>query len=61
MNAFGHLNQRSAGFVAADYQFSQIDVYKYNPTNVQYEYSFNNGLQVSNEVQNAAFNPPSKE
>ena len=58
---FGHLDKKSARFVAADYQFSQIDVYTYNPTNVQYEYSFNTGLQVSDEVQDAAYNPPSKE
>lgn len=58
---YGHLNKDATQFVAADYQYAQIDVYKYTPTKMTYEYSFNNGLSVSSEVLGAAYNPRSKE
>ena len=57
---YGHLNEDSSRFAAADYQYGQIDIYKYAPTNIAYMYSFNNGLS-SGERMGAAYNPRSKE
>ena len=54
---FGHLNERSTEFVGADYQYGEIDVYKYAPTRLTYLYSFNNGLDAGDDVEGAAFNP----
>lgn len=54
---FGRLNAKSTEFVAADFQYGQIDVYKYSPTKLSYEYSFDNGLSPSNDVEGTAVNP----
>jgi hypothetical protein len=58
---FGHLNQNSTEYAAADYQNSQIDIYKYSPKSLKFEYSFNNGLSASYGVEGVAFRPRSKE
>lgn len=58
---FGHLNKSSMAFVTADYQYGQIDVYKYANGTLTYRYSFNNGLTASQDVIGAAFNPNSRE
>ncbi len=42
---------------AADFEFGQVDVYKYGPTSLTYEYSFNNGLSASDDVEGVAVNP----
>jgi hypothetical protein len=55
--AFGDLNKRSTAFVGADFQYGEADVYKYKPTRLTYEYSFDNGLDASDGVEGAAFNP----
>jgi hypothetical protein len=57
---YGHLNEDGSRFAAADYQYGQIDIYKYTPTNITYMYSFNNGLSAG-ERMGAAYNPRSKE
>ncbi|MBV8345828.1 MAG: hypothetical protein JO190_12665 [Candidatus Eremiobacteraeota bacterium] len=54
---FGHLNEQSTEFIGADFQYGEADVYKYTPTRLTYEYSFDNGLDASDEVEGAAFNP----
>jgi hypothetical protein len=41
---YGHLNEDSTRLAMADYQFGQVDVYRYSPTAITYLYSFNNGL-----------------
>ncbi|MGA2760118.1 MAG: hypothetical protein ABSF08_07380 [Candidatus Cybelea sp.] len=51
---YGHLNKDSAEFAAADSQYSSIDVYKYSPSSLTYEYSFDSGLS---SVDSVAFNP----
>ncbi|MGC1379415.1 MAG: hypothetical protein WA814_00170 [Candidatus Baltobacteraceae bacterium] len=58
---YGHLNKTSSSFAAADFQYGQIDVYKYAGSSLKYLYSFNKGLSVSDDVEGAAYNPPSKE
>lgn len=58
---YGHLNRNSTEFVAADYQYEQIDIYKYAPTKITYEYSFNNGLAPSSTIIGAAYAPRSRE
>lgn len=58
---FGHLNKKANGFVAGDFQNGQIDVYKYSPSALTYQYSFNNGLSASLIVEGAAYNPRSRE
>ncbi len=58
---FGHLDQKSKHFAAADYTLGEVDVYNYSPTNITYSYEFNNGLSSSLDVEGAAFNPRSNE
>lgn len=58
---FGHLNAYATKFVTGDYEYGQIDVYAYAPTKVKYAYSFNNGLNASELVEGAAYNPRSAE
>ena len=54
---FGHLNERSTEFVGGDFQYGEADVYKYTPTRLTYEYSFDNGLDASDQVEGVAFDP----
>jgi hypothetical protein len=60
-SVFGHLNKKSTEFIAGDYANGEIDVYKYSTKGLTYEYSFNNGLSVSDDVEGAAFDPRSKQ
>ena len=60
-SSFGHLDQSSTKLVAPDYQYDQIDVYKYSRTSLTYEYSFSNGLSSGLELVSAAYDPGSKE
>jgi hypothetical protein len=60
-SVFGHLNKQSMTFAAGDYANGQIDVYYYSPTSLTYWYSFNNGLDVSDDVEGAAYNPRSRQ
>jgi hypothetical protein len=57
---YGHLNEDSSRFAAADYQYGQIDIYEYTPRSIRYMYSFNNGLSAG-ERMGAAYNPRSKQ
>jgi hypothetical protein len=54
---YGHLNKDSTEFAVADTQFSSIDVYKYSPTSLRFEYSFNGGLSG---IIGVAYNPRAK-
>jgi hypothetical protein len=56
---YGHLNATSTRFAAADYEYGQVDVYKYSPTTLTYLYSFNSGL--NSHITGAAYNPRSQE
>lgn len=58
---WGHLNEKSTAFAAANYVAGQIDVYKYGTSALTYLYSFTNGLNPSYSVKGAAYNPRSKE
>jgi hypothetical protein len=55
-DVFGHLNENSTEFVAANYQSAQVDVYSYSPSRVTYKYSFDNGLSGSTMPDDAAYN-----
>jgi hypothetical protein len=63
MSTFGHFNRQAMAFVAADWQNGQVDIYKYNKTSstLKYWYSFNNGLNASDEVLGATFAPSSEQ
>ena len=54
---YGHLNKDSTAFAVADTQFSSIDVYKFTPTSLRFEYSFNGGLSG---IEGVAYNPRAK-
>ena len=56
---YGHLSATSTRFAAADYEYGQVDVYKYSPTALTYLYSFNTDLNSG--ITGAAYNPRSKE
>ena len=56
----GHLNGNGKTFAAAVYQRGRIDIYKYTPTNVTYQYSVTDGL-TGGTVAGVAFTPRSKE
>jgi hypothetical protein len=55
---YGRLNEDSTEFAAADYQNSSIDVYKYSPRSLTFEYSFSSGLS---DVEGVAFNPSAQQ
>ncbi|HEY6327569.1 MAG TPA: hypothetical protein VIW73_13775 [Candidatus Cybelea sp.] len=56
----GHLNKDGTTFATAVYQHGRIDIYKYTPTAVTYEYSFTDGLSGGTTA-GVAFTPRSKE
>lgn len=58
--SYGHLNGNSTAFAVADYRLGQIDVYKYSPKALTYDYSFNNGLFESS-IKGVAYNRRSVE
>lgn len=58
---WGHLNESSTAFAAANYVAGEIDVYKYSAAALTYLYTFTNGLTPSFSVKGAAYNPRSKE
>jgi hypothetical protein len=58
---FGHLNGPGTEFITGDYALGALDVYKYSTKALTFEYSINNGLQVSDDIEGAAFDPHSKE
>jgi hypothetical protein len=55
-STYGHLNGDSTNFVAADSQYDQVDVYKYESTALTYLYSFQKGLSNSATLTGAAYN-----
>jgi hypothetical protein len=57
---YRHLNEDSTRFAVADYEYGQIDVYRYTPASITYLYSFNDGLSAGARM-GAAYNPRSKE
>jgi hypothetical protein len=56
----GHLNEDGTTFAAADYQRTRIDVYRYTPTSLSYQYSITDGLSGGTTA-GVAFAPRSKE
>lgn len=53
---FGHLNKKSTEFAAADFVNGSIDVYGYAQKSLTYQYSFNNGLNASLEIEGVTYN-----
>ncbi|MEO7201551.1 MAG: hypothetical protein ABI431_02570 [Candidatus Tumulicola sp.] len=51
---YGHLNKDSTELAVADTQLSSIDVYKFSPTSLRFEYSFTGGLSG---IAGVAYNP----
>jgi hypothetical protein len=60
-SVFGHVNKQSMAFAAGDFENGEADVYDYSPSAVTYQYSFDNGLSSSLDVEGAAYNPRSKQ
>ncbi len=56
----GHLNRDGTTFATAVYQRGRVDIYKYTPTSVTYQYSFTDGLS-GGTAGGVAFTPRSKE
>jgi hypothetical protein len=54
---YGNLSVDGGQLTLGDYQYGQVDVYKYLPKKLTYEYSFNNGLTPSDDVEAAGFTP----
>jgi hypothetical protein len=52
---YGNLNAKGTQLVLGDSQYGQVDVYRYTPTSVTYQYSFNHGLNASDNVEAAGF------
>lgn len=53
---FGHLNRKSTEFATADFVSGSIDVYGYTGKSLTYQYSFNNGLSSSLEIEGVTYN-----
>jgi hypothetical protein len=60
-SVYGHVNGPGTEFIAGDYALGALDVYKYSTKALTYEYSIDNGLEVSDDIEGAAFDPHSKE
>ena len=58
---FGHANEDSTEFAAADYACGCIDVYARSRKGAIYKYSFSAGLEAGDDVEGVAYNPRSKE
>ncbi|HVN69267.1 MAG TPA: hypothetical protein VMU38_06445 [Candidatus Binatia bacterium] len=58
---FGHLNRQSMTYCTGDFLNGEADVYYYSPTSLTYWYSFNNGMDASDDVEGCAYNPASKQ
>ena len=59
---FGHLNEDSTSFAAADYALDQVDVFQYTPTSLTYQYSFvPPGTTSSFGPTGVAYNPRSRQ
>lgn len=54
---YGNLNATGKELALGDVQFGQVDVYRYERTQLIYEYSFNKGLDASDDVEAAGFAP----
>lgn len=54
---YGSLSKNGKELVLGDSQFGQVDVYAYTPKKITYEYSFNNGLSLSEDVEAAVISP----
>jgi hypothetical protein len=52
---YGNLNRIGSELALGDAQYGQVDVYRYAPTKLTYEYSFNKGLTPSDNVEAAGF------
>lgn len=57
-SVFGKLDASETYFAAADFEYGQVDVYRYRGTNgIAYLYSFADGLVPSADVEGIALNP----
>jgi len=54
---YGSLNKKGSELTLGDSQLGQVDVYAYTPKKLTYEYSFNSGLSLSEDVEAGAVSP----
>lgn len=54
---YGKLNRAGTMFAAADYEYGQVDIYKYDVTSLTYEFSFNQDLSPSSNPEGIAYTP----
>jgi hypothetical protein len=54
---YGSLNKKGTELALGDWELGQVDIYRYTPTSLTYEYSFDAGLTPSSAVNAAAFSP----
>ncbi len=54
---YGSLNANGDELALGDSQYGQVDVYRYSPKALRYQYSFSKGLNESYHVEAACFTP----
>ncbi|HVN68237.1 MAG TPA: hypothetical protein VMU38_01090 [Candidatus Binatia bacterium] len=57
---FGNLNAKGKVLTVGDISTGAVDVYKYSPSGSTYQYSFNNGLNASLDVESGIQTPSNK-
>jgi len=57
-SVYGKLDKKNDLFEAADFEYGQVDVYRYGGTSgITYLYSFNDGMTPSGDVEGIAIDP----
>lgn len=57
-SVYGKLDAKNGLFEAADFEYGQVDVYRYDGTSgITYLYSFNDGMSPSGDVEGIAIDP----
>jgi hypothetical protein len=54
---FGHLDRGGNAYATVEHAAGQVDIYSYTPTALTYQYSFNNGLNTSQDFVGIAYAP----
>ena len=61
-SVYGKVNAAGTIFEAADFEYGQVDVYRYNGTRgITYLYSFNDGLDSGADVEGIAIDPAAED
>lgn len=59
-SVYGKVSAKAQFFEAADFEYGQVDVYRYNGVRgISYLYSFSNGVSPSSDVEGIAIDPAS--